>query len=70
MSAGNARYCDMNLHVPRYTFSDVILSDVYFRRFEQYLDVKGLDMAIVGDSDLYHMRKVGSSPLAQYLTIH
>ena len=50
--------------------SNVILSDVHFRRFEQYLDVKGSDMAIVGDSDLYHMRKVGSSPLAQYLTIH
>ncbi|KZT25302.1 hypothetical protein NEOLEDRAFT_1178422 [Neolentinus lepideus HHB14362 ss-1] len=28
-----------------------------FRQFEQYLNVTGLDMAIVGNSYLYHMRK-------------
>ncbi|KAF8682072.1 hypothetical protein AX14_004421 [Amanita brunnescens Koide BX004] len=37
--------------------SGFILSDTDFRQFEQYLNVTGLDMAIVGNSYLYHMRK-------------
>ncbi|KAF8625164.1 hypothetical protein AX15_005531 [Amanita polypyramis BW_CC] len=37
--------------------SGVILSDTDFRQFEQYLNVTGLDMAVVGNSYLYHMRK-------------
>ncbi|KAJ7304555.1 hypothetical protein DFH08DRAFT_903357 [Mycena albidolilacea] len=37
--------------------SGVLLSDTDFRQFEEYLDVPGLDMAIVGNSYLYHMRK-------------
>ncbi|TFK48370.1 hypothetical protein OE88DRAFT_1684387 [Heliocybe sulcata] len=37
--------------------SGIILSDTDFRQFEQYLNVTGLDMAIVGNSYLYHMRK-------------
>lgn len=42
--------------------SGVILSDTDFRQFEQYLNVTGLDMAIVGNSYLYHMRKVRFLP--------
>jgi Zn-dependent M28 family amino/carboxypeptidase len=38
--------------------SGIILSDTDFRQFELYLNVTGLDMAIVGNSYLYHMRKV------------
>ncbi|KAK7024849.1 peptide hydrolase [Favolaschia claudopus] len=37
--------------------SGVMLSDTDFRQFEEYLDVPGLDIAIVGNSYLYHMRK-------------
>ncbi|KII83063.1 hypothetical protein PLICRDRAFT_180757 [Plicaturopsis crispa FD-325 SS-3] len=37
--------------------SGVLLSDTDFRQFEQYLNVTGLDMAVVGNSYLYHMRK-------------
>ncbi|KAF7356117.1 Peptide hydrolase [Mycena venus] len=37
--------------------SGVLLSDTDFRQFEEYLDVPGLDIAIVGNSYLYHMRK-------------
>lgn len=38
--------------------SGIILSDTDFRQFEEYMDITGLDMAIVGNSYLYHMRKV------------
>ncbi|KAI0820291.1 hypothetical protein BC628DRAFT_1524628 [Trametes gibbosa] len=37
--------------------SGIILSDTDFRQFELYLNVTGLDMAVVGNSYLYHMRK-------------
>ncbi|EAU90683.2 hypothetical protein CC1G_03952 [Coprinopsis cinerea okayama7 len=37
--------------------SGIILSDTDFRQFEEYMDITGLDMAIVGNSYLYHMRK-------------
>ncbi|KAI0924464.1 hypothetical protein AcW2_005343 [Taiwanofungus camphoratus] len=37
--------------------SGVILSDTDFRQFEQYLNVTGLDIAVVTNSYLYHMRK-------------
>ncbi|KAJ3576559.1 hypothetical protein NP233_g353 [Leucocoprinus birnbaumii] len=37
--------------------SGILLSDTDFRQFEQYLNITGLDMAIVGNSYLYHMRK-------------
>ncbi|TFK64946.1 hypothetical protein BDN72DRAFT_846164 [Pluteus cervinus] len=37
--------------------SGILLSDTDFRQFEYYLNVTGLDMAIVGNSYLYHMRK-------------
>ncbi|KAJ7698147.1 hypothetical protein B0H17DRAFT_1261330 [Mycena rosella] len=37
--------------------SGVLLSDTDFRQFEEYLNVPGLDIAIVGNSYLYHMRK-------------
>ncbi|KAL0954165.1 hypothetical protein HGRIS_005299 [Hohenbuehelia grisea] len=37
--------------------SGVLLSDTDFRQFEQYLNVTGLDIAVVGNSYLYHMRK-------------
>ncbi|KAE9386618.1 hypothetical protein BT96DRAFT_1026164 [Gymnopus androsaceus JB14] len=37
--------------------SGIVLSDTDFRQFEGYLGVTGLDMAIVGNSYLYHMRK-------------
>ncbi|EGN96948.1 hypothetical protein SERLA73DRAFT_57990 [Serpula lacrymans var. lacrymans S7.3] len=37
--------------------SGIILSDTDFRQFEHYLNVTGLDMAVVGNSYLYHMRK-------------
>ncbi|TCD69495.1 hypothetical protein EIP91_007425 [Steccherinum ochraceum] len=36
--------------------SGVIMSDTDFRQFELYLNVTGLDMAIVGNSYLYHTR--------------
>ncbi|KAG1897160.1 uncharacterized protein F5891DRAFT_1050672 [Suillus fuscotomentosus] len=36
--------------------SGVLLSDTDFRQFEYYLNVTGLDMAVVGNSYLYHMR--------------
>ncbi|KIJ65340.1 hypothetical protein HYDPIDRAFT_110370 [Hydnomerulius pinastri MD-312] len=36
--------------------SGVILSDTDFRQFEYYLNVTGLDMAVVGNSYMYHMR--------------
>ncbi|ESK96806.1 endoplasmic reticulum metallopeptidase 1 [Moniliophthora roreri MCA 2997] len=37
--------------------SGIILSDTDFRQFQEYLNVTGLDMAVVGNSYLYHMRK-------------
>ncbi|KAH9951135.1 hypothetical protein B0H21DRAFT_719728 [Amylocystis lapponica] len=37
--------------------SGILLSDTDFRQFEQYLNVTGLDIAVVGNSYLYHMRK-------------
>ncbi|KZV66959.1 hypothetical protein PENSPDRAFT_755311 [Peniophora sp. CONT] len=37
--------------------SGVLLSDTDFRQFELYLNVSGLDMAIVGDSYMYHTNK-------------
>lgn len=37
--------------------SGILLSDTDFRQFEYYLNVTGLDMAVVGNSYLYHMRK-------------
>ncbi|KIL62086.1 hypothetical protein M378DRAFT_166083 [Amanita muscaria Koide BX008] len=37
--------------------SGFILSDTDFRQFEYYLNVTGLDMAFIGNSYLYHMRK-------------
>lgn len=37
--------------------SGILLSDTDFRQFELYLNVTGLDMAVVGNSYLYHMRK-------------
>ncbi|KAI0718042.1 hypothetical protein C8T65DRAFT_706971 [Cerioporus squamosus] len=37
--------------------SGIILSDTDFRQFQVYLNVTGLDMAVVGNSYLYHMRK-------------
>ncbi|THU88630.1 hypothetical protein K435DRAFT_866100 [Dendrothele bispora CBS 962.96] len=37
--------------------SGIIMSDTDFRQFQQYLNVTGLDMAVVGNSYLYHMRK-------------
>ncbi|KAH7891014.1 hypothetical protein F5I97DRAFT_2052216 [Phlebopus sp. FC_14] len=36
--------------------SGILLSDTDFRQFEYYLNVTGLDMAVVGNSYLYHMR--------------
>ncbi|KAG9308049.1 hypothetical protein JVU11DRAFT_12616 [Chiua virens] len=36
--------------------SGVLLSDTDFRQFEYYLNVTGLDMAVVGNSYMYHMR--------------
>lgn len=37
--------------------SGVLLSDTDFRQFEQYLNVTGLDMAVVGNSYVYHTRQ-------------
>ncbi|THH08417.1 hypothetical protein EW146_g8997 [Bondarzewia mesenterica] len=37
--------------------SGVLLSDTDFRQFELYLNVTGLDMAVVGNSYMYHTRK-------------
>ncbi|KAI0684198.1 hypothetical protein BC835DRAFT_1523949 [Cytidiella melzeri] len=37
--------------------SGIMLSDTDFRQFELYLNVTGLDMAVTGNSYLYHMRK-------------
>ncbi|THH28363.1 hypothetical protein EUX98_g5818 [Antrodiella citrinella] len=36
--------------------SGVIMSDTDFRQFELYLNVTGLDMAVIGNSYLYHTR--------------
>ncbi|KAK7686297.1 hypothetical protein QCA50_010521 [Cerrena zonata] len=36
--------------------SGVLMSDTDFRQFELYLNVTGLDMAVVGNSYLYHTR--------------
>ncbi|KAF8576245.1 hypothetical protein K439DRAFT_1640647 [Ramaria rubella] len=37
--------------------SGIILSDTDFRQFQQYLNVTGVDMAIVGHSYFYHTQK-------------
>ncbi|KAH9989914.1 hypothetical protein BJV74DRAFT_922202 [Russula compacta] len=37
--------------------SGVLLSDTDFRQFEQYLNVTGLDMAVIGNSYVYHTRQ-------------
>lgn len=37
--------------------SGIIMSDTDFRQFELYLNVTGLDMAVVGHSYFYHTRK-------------
>ncbi|KAI0057402.1 hypothetical protein BV25DRAFT_1812524 [Artomyces pyxidatus] len=37
--------------------SGVLLSDTDFRQFELYLNVTGLDLAVVGNSYMYHTRK-------------
>ncbi|KAF8315143.1 hypothetical protein DL93DRAFT_2166855 [Clavulina sp. PMI_390] len=37
--------------------SGIILSDTDFRQFQEYGNLTGLDMAIVGDSYVYHTRK-------------
>jgi hypothetical protein len=37
--------------------SGIILSDTDFGQFEEYLNVSGLDMAVVGHSYFYHTRK-------------
>ncbi|KAI0343326.1 hypothetical protein BDW22DRAFT_1394270 [Trametopsis cervina] len=37
--------------------SGIMMSDTDFRQFELYLNVTGLDMAVTGNSYLYHMRK-------------
>ncbi|KAI0262019.1 hypothetical protein BGY98DRAFT_1192657 [Russula aff. rugulosa BPL654] len=37
--------------------SGVLLSDTDFRQFEQYLNVPGLDMAVIGNSYIYHTRQ-------------
>ncbi|KAL5492913.1 hypothetical protein ACEPAI_4361 [Sanghuangporus weigelae] len=43
--------------------SGVIMSDTDFRQFELYMNVTGLDMAVVGHSYFYHTRK----DLVQYI---
>ncbi|KAH9479296.1 Putative endoplasmic reticulum metallopeptidase 1 [Psilocybe cubensis] len=51
-------------HVPR-PYGTIFANDIFssgviitdFRQFELYLNVTGLDMAVVGNSYLYHMRK-------------
>ncbi|KAG8983456.1 hypothetical protein FRB90_006023, partial [Tulasnella sp. 427] len=37
--------------------SGIIMSDTDFRQFEEYRNLTGLDMAVVGDSYFYHTRK-------------
>ncbi|KAI0732187.1 hypothetical protein C8Q72DRAFT_774775 [Fomitopsis betulina] len=37
--------------------SGIILSDTDFRQFVEYLNITGLDIAVIGNSYLYHMRK-------------
>ncbi|KAG8893391.1 hypothetical protein FRB99_001981, partial [Tulasnella sp. 403] len=42
---------------PQHAISGIILSDTDFRQFQEYRNLTGLDMAVVGDSYLYHTRK-------------
>lgn len=50
--------------------SGIIMSDTDFRQFELYLDITGLDMAVVGNSYFYHTRKDTIENLSPGLAQH